>query len=246
MLGWFLLPNGKRDHVRKEAYSMKKMLCLIAVLALAISMFVPAFAAEDDFVPSISYKDGPTIDEAEMNGGRMEDCLVVTSLKAAAEKTTDIPQEVRDLLLDVYDKLLKGELTIPMPEDYIVRELVDISWEETTCIQPGHTHEEELKQEGVAIKIQFDLSIKPENELLVFAYHNGQWDPVEIVKVNEDGSVICLFEHFCPVAFCVKNEKNTDPTSDLSAENLLLWIVMLSVSTAAVVVMSVNRRKFVR
>lgn len=240
------MPNGKRDPARKEACIMEKMLCLIAVLALAISMFVPAFAAEDDFVPSISYKDGPTIVEAEMNGGRMEDCLVVTSLKAAAEKTTDISQEDRDLLLDVYDKLLKGELAIPMPEDYIVRELVDISWGETTCIQPGHSHEEELKQDGVAVKIQFDLDIKPEDELKIYAYHDGKWDEVQILELTEDGNAVCLFEHFCPVAFCVKNEKNIDPTGDISAENLLLWIVMLSVSTAAVVVMFANRRKFVR
>ena len=225
---------------------MKKMLCLIAVLALAISMFVPAFAAEDDFVPSISYKDGPTIDEAEMNGGRIEDCLVVTSLKAAAEKTTDISQENRDLLLDVYDKLLKGELAIPMPEDYIVRELVDISWEELGCIQDGHPHEDELQKEGVAVKIHFDLDIKTEDELMIYAYHDGKWDEVQILELTEDGNAVCLFEHFCPVAFCVKNEKNIDPTGDLSAENLLLWIVMLSVSTAAVVVMFANRRKFVR
>jgi hypothetical protein len=181
-----------------------------------------------------------------MNGGRMEDCLVVTSLKAAAEKTTDISQEDRDLLLDVYDKLLKGELAIPMPEDYIVRELVDISWEETTCIQPGHSHEEDLKQDGVAVKIQFDLDIKPEDELKIYAYHDGKWDEVQILELTEDGTAVCLFEHFCPVAFCVKNEKNIDPTGDLSAESLLLWIVMLSVSTAAVVVMFANRRKFVR
>ena len=225
---------------------MKKMLCLIAVLALAITVFVPAFAAEDDFVPSISYKDGPVIDEAEMNGGAMEDCLVITSLKGAVEKTTDISQADRDLLLDVYDRIVKGEISLPMPEDYIVRELVDISWEEIGCVQSEHPHEDELKKEGVAVKIHFDLGIKPEDELKVYAYHDGQWDEVQILELTEDGDAICLFEHFCPVAFCVKSEKNIDPTGDLSAESLLLWIVLLSVSTAAVVVMYVNRRKFVR
>lgn len=225
---------------------MKKMLCLIAVLALAISMFVPAFAAEDDFVPSISYKDGPTIDEAEMNGGETGDCLVITTLKGAAEKTTDISQEDRDLLLDVYDQIVKGEMALPMPEDYIVRELLDISWEELGCIQDGHPHEDELQKEGVVVKIRFDLDIKPEDELKIYTYHDGKWDEVQILELTEDGNAVCLFEHFCPVVFCVKNEKNIDPTGDLFAEGLWLWIVMLSVSTAAVVVMSVNRRKFVR
>ena len=88
--------------------------------------------------------------------------------------------------------------------------------------------------------------IKPEDELKIYAYHDGEWDEVQILELTEDGNAVCLFEHFCPVAFCVKNEKNIDPTGDLSAENLLLWIVMLSVSSVAVVVMVANRRKFVR
>lgn len=230
---------------------MKKMLCLIAVLALAMTVFVPAFAAEDDFVPSVSYKDGPVIDDAVMEGGqvdagKMEECLVITSLKGAAEKTTDISQEDRDLLLDVYAQIVKGEMTLPMPEDYIVRELVDISWEEIGCVGSEHPHEDELQKEGVVVKIHFDMDIKPEDELKVYAYRDGQWDEVQILELTDDGDAICLFEHFCPVAFCVKNEKNIDPTGDLSAESLLLWFVMLSVSTAAVVVMVVNRRKFVR
>ena len=242
---------------------MRKGICLLLALVLCAVLVSPAFAV--DFVPSITYKPTPDVHNATLviprpadatvpEGDPVEEteqehvggCIVVTSIIQAEEKTTDIAQEDRDLLLDVYDQLVKGEMTLPMPEDYIVRELLDISWEELGCIQDGHPHEDELQKEGVVVKIHFDLDIKPEDELKIYAYHDGKWDEVQILELTEDGNAVCLFEHFCPVAFCVKNEKNTDPTGDLSAENLLLWIVMLSVSTAAVVVMSVNRRKFVR
>lgn len=44
---------------------MKKVICLLIVLMLCLSMAAPAFAAEDDFVPSIGYKDGPKIIKGE-------------------------------------------------------------------------------------------------------------------------------------------------------------------------------------
>ena len=225
---------------------MKKMICLLAALAMMFTLFIPAFAAEDDFVPSISYKDSPEVNDAQMNGEKADECIVITSLKGAEEKTTDISQDDRDLLLDVYEQIVAGDMVIPTPEDYIVRELLDISWEQIGCVESDHPHEEEHKKDGVVVKINFSMSIKPEDELLVFAFHNGQWDPVEVLELGADGSVVCLFEHFCPVAFCVKSEKNIDPTGDISAEGLMLWFVLLGVSAAAVVVMSINHRKFLR
>ena len=225
---------------------MKKGIVAIALLAICLSLVCPAFAAEGDFVPSISYKDGPVVNDAEMNEEKTDGCIVITSLKGAEEKTTDISQEKRDLLLNVYGKLVAGEMSIPTPGDYIVRELVDINWEQLDCIELNHTHEDELKQDGVVVKISFNLGVKVEDELLVFAFHNGQWDPVEVLEVDANGNATCLFEHFCPVAFCVKNEKDIDPTGDISVDGLVLWGLLLAVSCAAVVVMSVKRRAFLR
>lgn len=225
---------------------MKKLICLLAVLAMCFMLCVPAFAAEGEFVPSISYKDGPEITDATMDGWDVASCLVITSLKGAAEKSTDITQEARDLLLDVYGKLATGEMKLPLEQDYTVRELVDISWKQKACVENAHTHAADLEKDGTTVTVSFKLGAGSTDELLVFAYRNGQWGEVESVEIDEEGNVTCVFEHFCPVAFCVKNDKNTDPTGDISANSLLLWFVLLAVSTAAVVVMSANRRKFVR
>lgn len=225
---------------------MKKMICLIAVLAIACTLFMPAFAAEGSFVPSISYKDGPEITAATMGDDDVASCLVVTSLKAATEKTTDISQEARDLLLDVYGKLVSGQMKLPMEEDYTIRELVDVSWKQSACVENPHSHAADLNVDGTSVTVSFALRAGSTDELKVFAYRNGQWDAVESVKIDEEGNVICVFEHFCPVAFCVKTEKGTDSTGDISSRNLLLWMVLLAVSMSTIVVMSANRRKHMR
>lgn len=225
---------------------MKKGIVAIAVLAICLSLVCPAFAAEDTFVPSIGYKDGPEINDAEMNGEEMERCLVVTSLKGATEKTTDISQESRDLLLQVYDKLLSGEEKLPLEEGYIIRELVDISWKQVGCVEEKHTHEDDLDKDGVTVTIELEMGIDANTDYLVFAYRDGEWGPVEVASYNGDGSVTCVFEHFCPVAFCVKTNTGNDPTGDISAQSLLIWFVLMTISMAGIVVMTANRRKHYR
>jgi 6-phosphogluconolactonase (cycloisomerase 2 family) len=181
-----------------------------------------------------------------MDGWDVASCLVITSLKGAAEKSTDITQEARDLLLDVYGKLATGEMKLPLEQDYTVRELVDISWKQKACVEAPHTHAVDLDKDGTRVTVSFELGVGSTDELMVFAYRNGQWSAVESVEIGEDGKVTCVFEHFCPVAFCVKNEKDIDPTGDISVDGLVLWGLLLAVSCAAVVVMSVKRRAFLR
>ena len=69
---------------------MRKILSFMVVVLLCFGMVTPALAAKDSFVPSIGYKDGPDIVDAEMDEEDVVDCLVVTSIEEAEEKTTDI------------------------------------------------------------------------------------------------------------------------------------------------------------
>ena len=71
---------------------MRKIVCLLIVALMCMTMAVSAFAAENTFVPSISYKDGPEVEKAEQNGETVTACVVVTSLKEASQKTTDVTQ----------------------------------------------------------------------------------------------------------------------------------------------------------
>lgn len=235
-----------QNSYKKGYESMKKLICIAAVLAISLTLACPAFAAEDTFVPSISYKDGPAINQAVMGEEDVAGCLVVTSLKGAADKTTDISQEARDLLLDVYAKLDSGEMELPLEEGYIIRELVDVSWKQSACEDAGHAHKAEHEKEGVTVSVDFDLGIDADDGLLVYAYRSGEWKPIEAVTVNSDGTVTCVFEHFCPVVFCFKDNTDNDPTGDITSESLLLWFVLMAVSVAAIVVMTADRRKHMR
>lgn len=225
---------------------MKKGIVAIALLAICLSLICPAFAAEDTFVPSISYKDGPEIIEAELETDDVEACLVVTSLKGAAEKSTDISQEARDLLVEVYEKLNSGEMKLPTGEGFVIRELVDVSWKQVGCVEQEHTHEEDLKKENVTVTIALDMGVDANTDVLVYAYRNGQWEPIESAKNNGDGTVTCVFEHFCPVAFAVREQTGGSQTGDTARSSLILWGVLMAVSMVAIVVLTVSRKKHTR
>lgn len=222
---------------------MKKGIIAIALLAICLSLICPAFAAEDTFVPSISYKDGPEIIEAKLETDDVEACLVVTSLKGAAEKSTDISQEARDLLVEVYEKLNSGEMKLPTGEGFVIRELVDVSWKQVGCVEQEHTHEEDLKKEGVTVTIALDMGVDANTDILVYAYRDGKWEPIESAKNNGDGTVTCVFEHFCPVAFAVREQTGGSQTGDTARSSLVLWGVLMAVSMVAIVVLAVSRKK---
>ena len=65
---------------------------LIGILAVLLCLAIPAMAVEGSFVPSIDYKDGPEIEDAEIEDEDVVPCLVITSIPEAREKTTNIHQ----------------------------------------------------------------------------------------------------------------------------------------------------------
>lgn len=230
---------------------MKRILCLIVALLLCVAVAGSALAAGNTFVPSIGYKDGPESESAQLNKPEQEEedvshCVVVSSISDAKEKTTDITQEARDLLLEVYEKLEEATMELPVADDsFVIRELVDVSFKQTPCIGAEHIHEEELNKEGVTITVVFDLGVKAGAKVQVFSYHNGQWDEAESVVNNGDGTVSCVLEHFCPVAFCVEAEEPAAPpaTGDTMGENLMLWITLMAISCVGILLLVVFRRK---
>jgi cytochrome c-type biogenesis protein CcmH/NrfF len=224
---------------------MKKIIALILALVLILAVAAPAFAA-GTFVPSISYKDGPEIEDAEMNGENVGDCIVITSIQQAKDKSTDIYQEDRDLLLEVYEKLNSGEMKLPIEEDHVIRELLDVSFKVNPCVENDeHIHREELLKSGVTMVITFDLGVAKDANVIVMSYYEGAWERIASVTNNGDGTVTCVFEHFCPVAFAVEEEKVDGPaqTGDILGQNLMLWIVLMVVSMAAIVALNGYRRK---
>lgn len=226
---------------------MNRILCVLAALLLCAMMVCPAMAATDSFVPSIGYKDGPDITDTEMNGEDVGNCLIVSSIKQAEEKTTDIYQEDRDLLLEVYEKLTNGTMKLPVDSDnYVIRELVDVSFAKTGCVEPQHGHKEWLAKKGNTIKVTFDLGVTKDTKVLVMIYQNGKWVAAESVVNNKNGTVTVVMEDICPVAFVVDMDEGQEPpkTGDEAGNELIVWIIALAVSLIALIVLVIRRRRF--
>ena len=229
---------------------MRRICAIALALLLLATLVVPGFAAENEFAPSIGYKDGPEIEKAETDKEEVTPCLVITSILQAKEKKTDISQEDRDLLLEVYEALSKNEMGLPLEsDDYVVRELIDISWRNDDCVeQDDHNHKEWLSQENTSLKVTFDTKISSNMDVVVLVYINEQWVPVTSVTRNGNDTITCVFEDICPVAICVKESADTPPaqTGDAMGRMLWLWVLLLVASLGAMTVLVMNRRKFVR
>lgn len=219
---------------------MRKLLSMVIALVLCLSLAVPAYAA-GNFVPSITYKDGPDIEDSIMDGKDVTGCLVVTSIAGAKNKTTDITQDERDLLLDIYKKLNSGEMKLPIANDeYVIRELVDVSFAYNGCVVT-HTHEEWLEKEGNTIVVDFNLGVKSSADVIVLVYVDGQWVKAESVVNRGYGIVSAEFEEIGPVAFCVRVEDQIAPpkTGDTNASDIMLWGGVLLGSVAALLILLV-------
>ena len=236
---------------------MKRIIAIIAVLMMCCAMFVPVAAAENEFTPSVTNKPAPEVvpvpdgdgepaigilydDDGQIIGYVYEDCLVITPV-SDANTSTEIPDASRETLLDVYNKLINGEMTLPYelvdpklnPGNMVIRDLFDATF---VC----GDHPELLAQDGVTMKLTFDLNVKPGVDVVAMTYIDGKWVPVESIVNNGDGTVTCGFEEICPIAFAVKTaEEPPVQTGDDSGKDLALWGCIAAVALVGIVVLTV-------
>ena len=216
-----------------------------------------ASGVSGEFVPSITYKDGLTITKVETNmviDGKdwsegIKECVEVTSIAQAKEKSTDLSQDDRDFLLEVYEDLANGDMLLPLPGDYVIRDLVDISfkYENCTCDEE-HGHKDEcLAGDGVTLTITFDMGVAPDAKVIVMTYIDNSWKDIKSVVNNGDGTVTCVFEDICPVAFVVDDNvvKTTPFTGDTAGQQLPLYAGTAAASAAGIALLMVLKRKLV-
>lgn len=241
---------------------MKRIMALLTALLVCAPLVCPAAAADNDFVPSISYKDGPGMGEfcladivetetpedpdvpqTYTNMRQVRSCIVITTLTGAREKTTDIYQEERDQLLDIYDQLTEGTMTLPLEAPYVIRDLVDISFQKTPCVENDHTHQKELAQEQTVLTAVFDLDVAPETVVHVLVYVDGQWEPAKSVENTGDGKVTVVFENIGPVAFCVDAEPVHHEAEERARPDWLPWLILMITCFLIIIVLLIQRKK---
>lgn len=234
---------------------MRKVICIVTALLLCATLGFTAMATSisTDFAPSISAKPAPKagdtviLREPNKDDQNVANCVVITSVKEAEEKTTDITQEERDLLLEVYEKIADGSMELPLKKGFVIRDLVDVSFKNDACraIEEHNHKDAALKEEGVVLIVDFKLGVSKNTDVAVMTYIDGEWTEIEEVVVNNDGSVTCTFEDICPVAFAVRDVQDaTNPdTGDAARNSMMLWISVMAVCAVALVALVVVRTK---
>ena len=101
---------------------MKKVLALLLAIVIIGSLSIPVFAAENGFVPSITYKPNPEIVPVEdKEGGEAigvicdengeiidyvdHGCLQITPIAYVWDEEMEVPEDVERLLTFVYEEL---------------------------------------------------------------------------------------------------------------------------------------------
>lgn len=241
---------------------MKRMICFLTVLLLCCSLVIPAYAAENDFVPSISYKESPTLvtvtgDDGNAYIGVIRDadgnvldyidhkCLRITPISHIWDEEIEVPNVIRELLLFVYNSLNDGTMEIPYEkheanldaDGMVIRDLFDVRWE---CEE----HAKMLDEPGVVLELTFELGVDAEEIVYVMTYGEGTeaWDPIVKTVNNGDGTVTCTFEHLCAVEFSMAmNAATVAPAESNSFP--VIWIVLFALAVVAIVAVLVVKGK---
>lgn len=242
---------------------MRKLICLMIALVMCLTIAVPAYAAESDFVPSITYKPNPEIvpvenEEGEESIGVIRDengeiidyvdhgCLLVTPIAHVWDEEIEVPAEVEQLLTFVYEELNSNNMEIPYDKhgadldtaNMVIRDLFDARW---SCEE----HREMIEKEGVVFEITFDLGVVADAQIFVMTYDEeaNEWSPIVKTVNNGDGTVTCTFEHLCAIEFSMPLVAATVPVDDAQSPNVLPWVILLIVAAVAVVGVVVVKNK---
>ena len=229
---------------------MKRVFAVLMIVLLCTAMVVSASA--DTFTPSVTNKPAPELvpaidpdgtphpgyimdDDGKILDYLDEGCLVVTPV-SKAETSKEIPADSKETLLYVYDQLTSGKMTMPYhlhnpnydSDDMVIRDLFDATF---LCGE----HPEMLEPTGVVLVLTFDIGVKADEDVSVMTYKNGAWGNIVKITNNGDGTVTCVFEHLCPIAFSVPTG-NTPPsqTGDIPTVGIMGFVALVALLAIAV------------
>lgn len=223
---------------------MKRVVVWTVMLTLLICLASPVFAAE--FVPSITDKGSPDVIPEGGNVGQIidpegnivdhipEGGLIITPVSKADD--ADIPEDVKDLLKDLYEDLVNGDSKLPYPSginsaDMVIRDLFDVSVKGDYDLN------------GSELKLIFDVGVNGKTEIFGFIFMDGQWIALQNLVNNGDGTVTVVLPGEGQVAFAVAADATTTPDPTGDPANITLWIVLMAVSAVALIAVVFSRRK---
>lgn len=193
---------------------MKKILSIVAVLALVLSLGAVAFAAPGDATPSIKAdkEAARSIKEATVTGADgkaitiKEDGKDVTLEADVSEANLSAYQEAQ-LLEDAKAAAKFGGFELSKDKDAAAIEVVDITLVDAKGNDKTDVYAEQYGKDAVA-KVAF---VKDgANKVAAVLYWNdekGQWDNAKFSVDAKTNKITVDLEHFCPVALVMKDVK---------------------------------------
>lgn len=244
---------------------MRRMVCLITVLMMCMSLALPVYAAENSFVPSITYKPNPEIKTVKNEAGEEyigiirnangeiidyvgHSCIQITPVAHIWDEEIEVPEEIDQLLSFIYQELSLNNMVIPYedheagldPANMVIRDLLDLRW---ACEE----HREMVAEEGVVLELTFDLGVVADAQIFAMTYdeETGKWSPIVEAVNNGDGTVTCIFERLGAVEFSMPIAAATVAVDEAPSANVLPWIIVLvcAVVAAVVVVIVIAKKK---
>lgn len=186
---------------------MRKLVCLLISLLMCVSMTLPVLAEE--VVPSAALE----VKEAVMNSEDVKDCVVVTSVKEAREKSTDIAQEERGLLVEIFDALSNGSMVLPVEGPYSIVDLMDVSLALEACREvEEHQHEKENVEN--ILNVKFGLKVEDNVSLIVLFWvaEDETWVRVESALAISEETLSVTLPQTGPVVILAQGSGSTEVT----------------------------------
>lgn len=213
---------------------MKKTVSVILAIMMVFALSLTAFAARDNFTPSVEAKGAPVIVPQEFNG-KLYDAFVLENdeiikglhvvdkenpfgeiiVTAYSDIETADPRVNVVYFEQSYQEVLSAEqikeLNEAIPEGMVVRDFFDVTLVGTY---------ENIFDEGKSLMVTFDTGIEAGANIKVLTRCSDEtgWQFVNKVTNNGDGTVTIIFDELCPVIFLVdKDGVVTSPqTSDMN------------------------------
>ena len=229
---------------------MKKVLVLCLTVVMITTMCVSAFAS-GIFVKSPSANKAPVIEEVVKED---ENCTADLVLTPFGDRE-NLPDDKKNILEIIYDAIVN----IDKADDAVSEAVATVKNEIKEVIKEV-AEEKKIDEKVIAVSDLFDVShqgctdhdehkgftvkLKAEtlkNFISLLHYENGSWEIVKDVTINKDGTITFTGDMTGSYAVLVDSSKLPSDTGDNS--NIALWIMLLSASALAIVLVALKKKR---
>ena len=216
---------------------MKKIFLIVLIFVFVMSVGAVVYAAEENFVPSISSKPAPElVGVTDVNTGEAIE-LVITpmmQIETLPEKVKQVFEGAKEVISKAKNITTVNSDLKPIAkgmgvkgEQLIVSDLFDIS------------EKDFKKNEGCHYNISMEVNAVTIGRFVALLhYTNSKWECVENVKIAEDGKTLEFeVDNLSPFAIVVVADET--PAASLDWISVLIWSVFSVLVVAGIAVLTI-------